>query len=740
MLDSNEKVQAQVDTQTSGVTLEANNESSELEKKELNKRALLEQEILKHPLFLNMQKATRNAHMNIMVEAIVDRYFDLTSEHNILQNQEFYKVNMDTIQMALHQTAYLISVEENGIVLEENGELDQKASLHQQEVAAYSEALKMELRDEERKDIYEKLIIGMDEKDKRLAEDYLNSFSFLEFSQSHELLLNALLQNESCPLSQEEWKQVSKKVVENTELNESQEQLEDELFIENEKDFITISNALKYTSMLNSKVKDFSRMGTFINEIKANDEKNRFIDEETGEFSAAKVEEFGLRYYANFTKRNSFKELKDFCERNEDFDSMDAKSQKTILTAIYSLYKMPSCHERDAAIVAMGRISPNSIDKRGIINEEKFLNLYNATEKGTKTFEEMETAITKKNYANLLSFARGMREQIRAGEFPTIDIPDGATLEQSREMKREFRKKMKEKNKPKFHKDTHEKLENEIDRLIRDNNLQGDRNDLVVAAYKILCHGNNPKNKACSEYLKEHIEGLASVYGKYIDDGKLVKRRNLDVNEEEVEKIVKGVLEFKKNEDKIQDKKFSFAKIKANLSNVREFIQDGIQYAGNQFKNLFKKSTLALPEGNEQEIMTEALFGTAEKDEDEASKEEIFIMTEEIAEVEADRKLKDDLEKSAQKEMEKEAKKLVKEVLKSEKEAQEVTKDQNGDTASATAHIEANDNDIFKRGITEETLRNLDNESRKMKDNLERAKNTQVQQEKQQKVTPGGER
>ena len=202
MLDSNEKVQAQVDTQTSGVTLEANNESSELEKKELNKRALLEQEILKHPLFLNMQKATRNAHMNIMVEAIVDRYFDLTSEHNILQNQEFYQVNMDTIQMALHQTAYLISVEENGIVLEENGELDQKASLHQQEVAAYSEALKMELRDEERKDIYEKLIIGMDEKDKRLAEYYLNSFSFLEFSQSHELLLNALLQNESCPLSQ----------------------------------------------------------------------------------------------------------------------------------------------------------------------------------------------------------------------------------------------------------------------------------------------------------------------------------------------------------------------------------------------------------------------------------------------------------------------------------------------------------------------------------------------------------
>lgn len=86
-------------------------------------RAAVEEQIRENDVFKNMQHNLKEygADVSVDIERIVDTYFSFTSSAGSLSNGQ-YLVDETIIQMALARTCYEISIEENGVVLDVNGD------------------------------------------------------------------------------------------------------------------------------------------------------------------------------------------------------------------------------------------------------------------------------------------------------------------------------------------------------------------------------------------------------------------------------------------------------------------------------------------------------------------------------------------------------------------------------------------------------------------------------------------
>ena len=228
---------------------------------------------------------------------------------------------------------------------------------------------------------------------------------------------------------------------------------------------------------------------------------------------------------------------------------------------------------------------------------------------------------------------------------------------------------------------------------------------------------NSSEYEVSSQYIREHVEGYASIYGSYLEDGKITTRKLL-VDNYEVEKIATGIMQFRKKELDIEERKFSFASVKENAKAVASFVKRSAKYAGDQTKKFFDsimhKNLLALPSGEQTQENKRGIWDFLRRDPNLVNREEIMTMSEQFSE--------DDQLKKAKQKAEKNTKKINKLDIK------------------VTNEEEQSYNDIFKRGITSETLKNIDDASKKAKENLNNIQKGSVQVSKEQsRVILGGE-
>lgn len=108
-------------------------DTTEEEKNRVNEAQMryeVAREIEETPIFKVLKKTTQDENIGLMLDAIVDRYFE---NGGTPIDPNLFKVDTGLVQMALRQTIYLISIEENGVVLDDTGNVDIESTIQQQE-------------------------------------------------------------------------------------------------------------------------------------------------------------------------------------------------------------------------------------------------------------------------------------------------------------------------------------------------------------------------------------------------------------------------------------------------------------------------------------------------------------------------------------------------------------------------------------------------------------------------------
>lgn len=617
MIDSNEKVQAQVDTQTSGVSIQSEDTATELKKKELNKRALVEQEIKEHPIFKSMQKSLEGTQVKLDIDDIVDKYFDLTSDKNILDNKEFYKVNPDVILQSLQETMYIISSEENGIVLDDSGEIDKEASLQQQAQAVYSGALKRELLQE-------------DETKKQQFEDSFEMFykdkdNVLQYSAEHKIVKEMLMTYATKELSTEEIIQITEKYLNNAAVQETQEALKNSILLDTSEEVFQLDYSVQFVELMTegATADELSKVYKQIMKYNSN---GRF---EVGEIQGENVDKiigFATDYGHRYSQRKNYKELANFANDGTDFQLKSAEDQREILKSIYFLSEMTNGGEKEFAILNLKRISPSSldlVDGKLQINKERFLNLYNSTLPIThnkKSIEEVENDVVDRNKERLREHIDSLKRKIEKGEFTEFRMPKGLSKEEAKEFHKQMQKEIHKAQIPKIDKTPEQRLERAIDQFIKENKFEGNRAELVIAAYKQISkiHTDDAIERTAEDF-KKHIQGLGSRYGSYfiqtregknngISSAQLgIEEKNFDL----VEKLADSIVKFHIEQEEIEQNKNSIKHIKEHLLDMKYAVGQSsravFQVGKGIFKNIFGKHQKQLPPGQEEKI--NSIFG-----------------------------------------------------------------------------------------------------------------------------------
>lgn len=625
MVDSNEEINNKVNTEDTIDTNKVRKEdfvteqeldAQSIEAKQINKMLLVEETVKKHPMFIAMQNATKGKNTNFMLKAVVENYFELTSENNILANREFYTVNDSIIYSALHGMAYLISAEENGIVLDENGEYDREASAEQQRQAVYSRALKNEIDAELQNgtvEYYKEILKSNDNTSKdslNLPFDMVGSSFYREqaMAKTHMSLDYLFNQNFLIELSNDE----KKSAVDNMfkDAATSRQETKRNLFIGSKAEFNVLLNAMLYTSALNNVQPPVDKMAGYLEEIAKNDKKGQFINPETGRIDSVNVVSAATMFHDAYRQKSNFKILQKFQNGKKTFEELKPDEQKQMLTSIWSLYRQPPSPERDCALGVMMQISAPSIQKGPnrdyIIDENRFLNLYNATIGKPISFEQMNRNIDRADLRLTTNFLQKIKKKIRDGTFQEFEFPEGISPEEAEKFKNEAIAQLAKAKKPKLNLSEEVRLNRALEGFIKKGNIEGTKPEIIIAAYHLMEKRNTNCEKEMG-ILKSFIENNTSTFGEYIYKGEITYD-SLDIEYTERDKInqlVDDFIGYQKKRERIQENKFSKEAIEEQVNDVKQFVKSGIKYLGDRgkaaFNNLFKRQK-QLPEAQIQHI------------------------------------------------------------------------------------------------------------------------------------------
>lgn len=622
MVDSNEEINNKVNTED---TIDANkirkenfvteqeSDAQSIEAKQINKMLLVEETVKKHPMFIAMQAATQNRNTNFMLEAIVENYFELTSENNTLANQEFYTVNDGIVHMALQSMAYLISVEENGIVLDENGKIDKDASAEQQMQAAYSQSYRNEIATEmnqEPVERYKEMLKAYNHTHHESLDftyDFMGSSFYREQSmeKTHIALDYLYNQNSIYKLSNDENKSALDNMLKDT-VNSTQETKRN-LLIGTKAEFNVLFNAMLYTYVLSSNNPDFNKMAGYLEEIAKNDKKGQFIDPETGSVDSTKVVATATKFHDAYRQKSNFEILQKFQKDKRTFEELKPGEQNKVLSSIWSLYKQPPSPERDYALGVMMQVSGPSIKKGDnqeyIIDEHRFLNLYNATIGKPIDIKKMNEKIEKKDLSHTNAYLRKMRQKIRDGTFQEFELPEGASPEEVEKFKNESIAKLASEKRPTLKPSEEVKLNRALEDFIKKSNIEGTKPEIIIAAYHLFEKRNehNVYNEEKLGILKKFIENNTSTFGEYIYKGEITSQ-TLDIEEtnpKQISDFLENYIEYQEKQDRIKEKGFSKERVQEQVNDLKQFVKSGIKYLGDKgkaaFNNLFKRQK-QLPE------------------------------------------------------------------------------------------------------------------------------------------------
>lgn len=407
------------------------NDTQENDQKTINlrserKRILVADELEQHPVFKTLKVSAAENNIGIMLDAIVDRYFEFSSDgNNNLQNQEYYVVSPTLIEMALAQTIYLINKTENGVVLDADGTQNERLSNEQKMMASSTEM----------KEYYRKLLDeGEKEKDTSAVLEALDESK--KVSETLVLLSNMTTREEiKAYWESDEGQKVKKEVLSGKEtkkdiitsrVGSNLEKAEDVEIMRLCKEiyFFSTSTKINQDTKINI-MENLKQLEAYLGDRGAMLES----DKVKGKVDIKKVLEHYVQYSKEYAKKENLKSIEGIGElgqKGRNWNNLSVEEKRDALEAMYTLYTQEGGKYREKAILAMSSIDGlTKVSKTGwaskdiTIDEAGFIGIWNSVNEG-KNITNMATLATlfTKNQRNAVYEHLYMLEQmVKAGTF-----------------------------------------------------------------------------------------------------------------------------------------------------------------------------------------------------------------------------------------------------------------------------------------------------------------------------------
>ena len=368
------------------------NDTQEDDQKAINlrnerKRILVADELEQHPVFKTLKISATDNNISIMLDAIVDRYFEFSSDsNNNLQNQEYYVVSPTLIEMALAQTIYLINKTENGLVLDANGTQNVKLSNEQKMMASSTEM----------KEHYRKLL---DDGDKDTSE-ILKAFDESKKASDVLVVLSNMATKEELRAYWEsnEGKKVKEEVLSgeetkndigNSRVSSNLEKAEDVEIMQLCKEIYALSTAKKINpTMRMSIIENLNQLEAYVGNRGAMLESDKY----PGRVDITKVLEHYVKYSKEYSTKENLKSIKGIGklgQKDRNWDNLTVEEKRDALEAMYTLYTEEGGKYREKAILAMSSIDGltkiqkiNWATREVTIDEKGFLGMWNSVNDG----------------------------------------------------------------------------------------------------------------------------------------------------------------------------------------------------------------------------------------------------------------------------------------------------------------------------------------------------------------------
>lgn len=389
------------------------NDTQEDDQKAINlrnerKRILVADELEQHPVFKTLKISAADNNISIMLDAIVDRYFEFSSDgENNLQNQEYYIVSPTLIEMALAQTIYLINKTENGLVLDANGTQNVKLSNEQKMMASSTEMKEhyRKLLDDGDKDASE-ILKAFDESKK--ASDVL---VFLSNISTREELKAYWESNEGKKVKEEILSgEETKNDIENSRVSSNLEKAEDVEIMRLCKEIYTLSTSQKINQVMKMDIiENLKQLEVYIEDRGAMLESDKF----KGKVDIVKVLEHYVKYSKEYSTKENLKSIEGIGKLGQggrNWDNLTVEEKKEALEAMYTLYTQEGGKYKEKALLAMSSIDGltkvkkiNWASKDIVIDEEGFLGMWNSVNNGKNvtTMKALALIFTKNQIKNV---------------------------------------------------------------------------------------------------------------------------------------------------------------------------------------------------------------------------------------------------------------------------------------------------------------------------------------------------
>lgn len=495
---------------------------------EAEKRYQVARELEEHPVFKSLKIATANTDVSIMLDAIVDRYFEFVGGSNDTLAE--FNVDSALIQMALDQTIYLISMDENGVVLAENGTIDEEATRAQQEAKRvdHLSVSTTELTYEQKMEAFRKALDeGPSNKEQDIRENMNPNVRKLydDLQRMNERDLAMFFETDA-------GKQQLKDALDNKETDKNISNNRKKSNLVDKEDVMVNALQARFYQLstlkkgeITSEVKQ--EMLDCLKELQkySKGAAKKLVDPETGKIKASKVLEDYTEYVNSYSEKENESVLKRYgaTQINKVYKvkELDPKSKREVLEAALSLYMQKGETGKEKAIIVFGSLGllKDVVQKdfetgkpivAKTLDMEVFRNVYNSTRNGSNmSFENIVKFVQHKNSKMAAEHTEMLIEQIQNNKF-TARTQESLDNENSRnsndsniDIKPELEEDKEQPEKPKktvkdlfklintrlranYRKTKFYRTDRNLDELFDDEVTAEERKEIIISAYKRL--------------------------------------------------------------------------------------------------------------------------------------------------------------------------------------------------------------------------------------------------------------
>lgn len=589
---------------------------TEIKRAEILQKQQLEDEIKNSKIFKTLMNSIDNRlPIDEVVSAIVENYLKMSPASLVINKIGGpLAINDTLINIAACEFIYLVSVIENGIVLNELGEVDIEATLEQRASMSYKKLSPEELlslgsiviqnqEDASNKDKLEKLLSSK-VKD-TVIHDTTNGFSKMYGVENS--IYSAFTYLKDRNVTTEERKDAFEKISNSQEVKEEETDCIDKSFFATKRE-ISFERLLLQAVEAKEKGKDRT-FNSIIKKISKNP-KYKEYREKLSELDYETIQKHvDTRQRAYNYKENKQEVDKFILDANMDYSKLSKHAKERLLLSMYDIATQYDSSTKTYILIAMKEINKDMIktleDGRETIDENVFLAELSAVNKKYKSIEDVEQANRRRNRKN---YSGKMDTLYVDDSFTEINEINGETEEERKARQSKAKDEGRQKD---FKVERGKTNKSTLERIVAQNIGENDkdlRSAIIAMAYARCREERN--NGMVQNYLRDYILDHESDFNEYREI--IFEGKKMSMLEQRVVASLKPEVREKLGEDpskhidSIIDAFQPLADYEKSIQSIKEkpdfgnVLRAGISFLGNTYNNqryfAYKKFEYMFPE------------------------------------------------------------------------------------------------------------------------------------------------